>query len=365
MLIFQLAQNPALMNVEYLRYFIGPPEEQYRLSGPEKHYVWYDSGRQVKYQLDQVARSPGMVTESSMVINLDGTGLTFKKLKKELAAAAQADPSAMGFGAAVPPVVADGAQALAGAAPGGGSPFQGYGAPSGQDFNAAAQSNGMPGQGLSPYVLGNGDPALQIKAKKFFDYNGHATELFSFAPNTFLTFDCVPNSFKLNAARIVYRGDALPAPSPAEMQMAVTAFSERARLAGEAAEKTYKKNKPGKKAKPSKDKNAVASAELMPMLIQRVRSQPLDPEAHLMLAQALKRSSHISEAISEYKIALAMSGDMPDVRDQALLGLKQMMILPDDMAVEQRQLQIMDNGRMRVAPMDKKPKKKDTDDSDN
>ncbi len=322
-LIFQLASNPTLMNVEYLKYLIGPPEDERRRTGPERHYFWYDQGRQMKYELDQSSSAPGQITQSIMVINLAGTGLTFDKLEKELQAASQDMPMY-----------------------GQGSPVQA------QDYAAASQ----------PMATTGG--AYNLQPKKFFDYNGRANELFSFAPNTYLSFDCPPNSFRLNEARIVYRGAPLPAPSQEQLQMAAMAYSEKAAAAGLAEEDAYNKTKPGKKRKPSKDKNAVPTAELVPMLITSVRNQPLDPGAHLMLAQALKREAHLNEAISEYKIALAMSGDNQQVRDQALAGLQEMMIVPDYVPPDERQYKILDNGRMRVIDPNQKPTK-DKDAADN
>lgn len=81
MMISKLARNPELMNIEYLKYFIGRPHnEKHAKSSPRPHYFWYDAERRVKYELRQVQSAPGEVVESEMTVRLDGMGVTFEQL---------------------------------------------------------------------------------------------------------------------------------------------------------------------------------------------------------------------------------------------------------------------------------------------
>ena len=287
--LWQVSHNPSLMNVEYLKYFIGRPENEKQQRGQQRHYYWYGANRQPIHELIQSEGAPGQVVESTMITSLEGTGLTFDQLHK---------------------------------------------------------------------IFGN-------ESRRFFDYYGHPNELFSFSPNTYLSFGSAPNSFRLNQATVMYRGEPLPPPPAEEMQMAQTAMIERAENASAANGKAYSKTKPGKKQKPNKDPNAVADSELLPLLIARVKSQPLDAQSHLMLAQALQHQAHLNEAVSEYKIALSLSGDNQDVRNQSIQALKDMMLFADEDPQPRRNLEIVDNGQhMRVVGNEKKSQKQ-TDDPGN
>lgn len=82
-LIWKLSHQPELMNIEYLKYYIGRPHnEQHASQTLNPHYVWYDRDEKVKYELEQTQNVPGQVVHSQMTVHLDGMGLTFEQLGK-------------------------------------------------------------------------------------------------------------------------------------------------------------------------------------------------------------------------------------------------------------------------------------------
>jgi hypothetical protein len=82
MLVNQLARQPELMNLDYLRYFIGRPEnENYERYNLNHKYYWYDNDHRLRYQLEQAQRAPGQVTEATMTVRLDGMGVDFEQIE--------------------------------------------------------------------------------------------------------------------------------------------------------------------------------------------------------------------------------------------------------------------------------------------
>jgi hypothetical protein len=135
-------------------------------------------------------------------------------------------------------------------------------------------------------------------------------------PYTTLTFSSTQESFRLNEARIVYSGPPLPPPSPEQMQAAQAAMFERAHATAQSAEKN--------------ESHGAPTAETVSLLRARVRSQPGNAEAHLDLAQALRRSCQINGAIVEYRAALNLSVDDKDVHDKALKALQSLRVIQSD-----------------------------------
>lgn len=263
MIIFQMSHQPELMNIEYLKFLIGRPENEASMRGSSyPTYYWYDKDRELQYELKQTLVG-GRVTESNMTVNLHGSGMTFDKLES---------------------------------------------------------------------IYGH-------MARKFFDYSGHPAEMFTFAPSTFLTFSSPPNTFRLKEAKISYRGEPLGPPSAKDMAMA------EATMLGKTA---------------SQNQTPPSPEEALPMLLARVKVRPMDPEGHLLLADAFRQQSRLHEAIGEYKIALAMSGSNQPVRDKAMDALRGMHIIDDGQIPERRNLEITQHGqRIRVAGHEKKSHKKD------
>jgi hypothetical protein len=182
-------------------------------------------------------------------------------------------------------------------------------------------------------------------SRRFYDYYGRPNELFTFAADTYLSFASQPNTFRLDEAKIIYKGAPLPPPSATDMAAAQANLLARAHAAGN---------------------SKISDEELLPSLFAHVKCEPNDPEAHLQLAQALQRRAQIHAAIGEYKLALAMSGDNDDVRKQSLYALRSMHIIDDSSPEERRRnLEIVDNGqRLSVVGKEKKSHKK-TDDGTN
>ncbi len=248
-LISKLSHNPELMNIEYLKFFIGRAEnESYASNSLRPHYYWYDGHHRLTYELEQTQQSPGQVTESQMTLHLNDDGPAF---------------SALG--------------AL-------------YGEP----------------------------------AKRFYDQNAHAAELYSFVPNTFLIFSSPPNTFNCSQAKIVYRGTPLSMPSSTEMDLAQTAMIGRS--AGLEQEQL--------------------TSDSLPLLQARVKTQPLDAEAHFALAQSYAQQSQLHQAIGEYKVALALSGTNANVRDKAITALRKMRVIDDTYdPTFKRQLELVHHGQ--------------------
>lgn len=83
-LIYKLSNQPELMNIEYLRYIIGDPQnERSERNLKEKNYHWYSgSKRQLVYTLHQDGPRSGVVTHSSFMINLPASRMTRKDMEK-------------------------------------------------------------------------------------------------------------------------------------------------------------------------------------------------------------------------------------------------------------------------------------------
>lgn len=266
MIIFQMSHQPELMNIEYLKYLIGRPENEAQMQGSAyPTYYWYDRNRELQYELKQTMIG-GRVIESTMTVNLHGAGLTFEKVES---------------------------------------------------------------------IYGH-------MARKFFDYSGHPAEMFTFAPDTFVTFSSPPNTFRMKEAKISYRGQPLPLPSSKDMAMAEASMLSKTM------------------APANQNQAAQPPEEAIHLLLARVKTRPMDPEGHLQLADAFRQQSRLHEAIGEYKIALAMSGANQPVRDKAMDALRGMHIIEDGPPPERRNLEITQHGqRIRVAGHEKKSRKKD------
>jgi tetratricopeptide (TPR) repeat protein len=84
-LLINLARKPELMNLDYLQYIIGRPDNERTQRGrTEKTYHWLDNVRQIKYELRQTELIPGQISESTFIMNLQDTGLTYNKLESIL-----------------------------------------------------------------------------------------------------------------------------------------------------------------------------------------------------------------------------------------------------------------------------------------
>ena len=310
MMIWELSHRPELMNLAYLQYFIGHPENEGVTRGSDRHYYWYKGpDRQLVYELIQVEDGPGRIVDSRMIVHLKGMGLTFDKIEKIFAAA-----------------------------------------------NATANANGSAGANGSIGGTNNtgSNPAPTIASKRFFDYYGHPNEVFVFVPNTSVAFSCPSNTYRLDQAKIVYRGAPLPEPSVDELAMAESTMIARARSAHLTNMAKDRANGKGKRKNRNSDVPSVA--ETAPMLMTRLQAQPFNAEAHLHLAQAYQKECRINEAIGEYKLALALSGDNEDVRNQSLQALRGMNLLPPQVPQPRRNLEIVDHGqRLKVVGNERDP----------
>lgn len=83
-LIHALSAQPELMNLSYLRYIIGAPEnERSQLALKAKNYHWYqEPRRQLLYQLHQDGPQNGVVTRSVFTIQVPNSQLTEKEVHR-------------------------------------------------------------------------------------------------------------------------------------------------------------------------------------------------------------------------------------------------------------------------------------------
>jgi hypothetical protein len=80
-LIQQVAYHPELMSLDYLYFYIGRPDNEKTQLSRNKHYIWYEGGREPRYELEQQEIAPGKVIESKMTFHLPAeTKLTFDQL---------------------------------------------------------------------------------------------------------------------------------------------------------------------------------------------------------------------------------------------------------------------------------------------
>jgi hypothetical protein len=81
-LIYSMAKRPEFMDLNYLQYFIGRPENYDLMHGRiQKAYHWYDGHRRLEYEL-QTTEVGGQVTESTFTAHVPRHDLTFSSVEK-------------------------------------------------------------------------------------------------------------------------------------------------------------------------------------------------------------------------------------------------------------------------------------------
>ena len=83
-LVQKLVSKPELMNINYLQYVIGFPENGRKQTGLlRKSYHWYqEPSRFLTYQLDQEGPQADVVTRSNMTINVQKSNIRLKDVEK-------------------------------------------------------------------------------------------------------------------------------------------------------------------------------------------------------------------------------------------------------------------------------------------
>jgi hypothetical protein len=83
-MIYALSAQPELMNLSYLRYVIGSPEnERSQMALKAKTYYWYqEPKRTVTYSLHQDGPQPGTITRSIFTISVPDSQLTTKEMER-------------------------------------------------------------------------------------------------------------------------------------------------------------------------------------------------------------------------------------------------------------------------------------------
>lgn len=151
------------------------------------------------------------------------------------------------------------------------------------------------------------DP-LGPPVRRFFDHDGHATQMFQFVPNTTLSLASPMHTHSIRKATVTYMGPPLGNPSNEDMQIAHDTYVAKSRIAVNSGKVNWQ------------------SALLVAR--DRVRMHPMDVEAHLALAQALKKTGNIHEAIGEYKFAMSLSQYNQTAMQECVAGLKELRVLP-------------------------------------
>jgi hypothetical protein len=147
----------------------------------------------------------------------------------------------------------------------------------------------------------------QTIGKKFYDNNCFPALRFSFQPNTSLTYTQKQNTFSVNHIEIAYSGPPLPPPSPQQ----ILDISNDRRMKALAAL--------------SNGQNLQST----PLLEQHLAENPHDAEAHYALGIAYQNSSHINEAIAQYKLGLVNAANDPDVTNKCIQRLQALQVIPD------------------------------------
>lgn len=146
--------------------------------------------------------------------------------------------------------------------------------------------------------------------KSFYDHDGHPTQMYSFVPATTLSLATPANAFSITKATVTYMGAPLPKPSADDMNLAHDNYMAKSRLEAKASKTNWQ--------------NALVVAR------ERVQLHPTDAEAHIALAQALKKTGNIHDAISEYKYALSLNKYNQNVQQECLEGLRELRVIPRD-----------------------------------
>ncbi len=84
-LMRKLASKPELMNIEYLQYVIGLPEQGPPIGGAQiKSQFWYGAHHKLMYELHQQESYPGQVISSDFLMHFPESQVSFKKMEHEL-----------------------------------------------------------------------------------------------------------------------------------------------------------------------------------------------------------------------------------------------------------------------------------------
>lgn len=236
MLLWRTSHKPELMNVDYLKHFLGNPEPQTSQIGPNSHsYIWYDQMRQKKCELYQEFAGPGQMVGAAMIMHLPQGGFSFADLDKKLG----------------PPL------------------------------------------------------------RSFYDHDAHPSRMYSYAPGTTISMASPSNSFCVSKATVTYQGSPLPPIAFEDMLSAHDHFRAKTQTLTSG--------------------NVNWQNELVKAR-ERVAMFPAEAESHVALAQALKGTGNLHDAITEYKTAMGLNKFNPALRQQCVEALKGLKVLPADYA---------------------------------
>ena len=147
-----------------------------------------------------------------------------------------------------------------------------------------------------------------VPLRSFYDHDGHPTQMYGFVPGTTLSLATPVNAFAIRKATVTYQGGPLPKPSEDDMRLAHDTYVAKSRIAAKSSKTNWQ--------------NALLVAR------DRVRLHPADAEAHIALAQALKKTGNVHDAITEFKLALSLNKYNQDVQAECLEGLRELRVIP-------------------------------------
>lgn len=235
LLLWQLSHKPELMNLQYLKYYLGNPARQTSQTGAQSQaYYWYDTSQRLTCELSQERDLSGAVVESTFVNHLPPGDFDFDLVEKKLG----------------PPL------------------------------------------------------------RRYYDNQADPTEMYAYAPNTTLALTSPHNTFAVTRATVTYIGPPLPQPADADMQVAHDHFVINAQQKMQAKDFNWQ--------------DALVAARA------HVSEHPNDGEAHAALAQALKKTGNVHDAITEFKYALTLNQYNEPVKQMCIQGLKDLYVLPAD-----------------------------------
>lgn len=84
-MLWRTSHRPELLNVDYLKHFLGPPDNQaHQISQTSRAYYWHDSLRRTKYELHEEHDGFGRITQSILIAHMPDSLLDLKAMNELL-----------------------------------------------------------------------------------------------------------------------------------------------------------------------------------------------------------------------------------------------------------------------------------------
>lgn len=139
-----------------------------------------------------------------------------------------------------------------------------------------------------------------------FDQQSRPVEIFSFRPDTQLSFVKPQNTFQISHASIDYEGPPLPPPSVFDVMEA-------------------RERRKQKVVDLHDQKQYTHSIE---HLKAHLRDHPYDAESHYLMGNALRQTCALNPAVKEYCTALSLAGGNAELAENCLKALNELKVMP-------------------------------------